>query len=134
MYLTDERREVSESKFPVPLSTSVFTPSELLAAEKWRNVYLRYMRSIVDGEVPDTECEAAKVAYMRGVEILEAQDISKIYRTPQGRVRDDYKKRKRALHAVNALCVYGEPDELGHQEFTMAAAKVGLKSLVENNF
>jgi hypothetical protein len=60
---------------------------------------------------------------MRGVEILEAQDITR-----------KYAKRKRVLHAVNALCVYGELDELGHQEYTMAAAKVGLADLVAKNF
>ena len=131
MYLTDERREVNETRFPSPLPASVFTKAELLAAEKWRNVYLKYLKSIEDGEMPDHECEAAKSEYDRGVRILEAKDESRVYRTEDGKVRDDYKKRKRVLHAVNALCVYGEPDELGHQEFTLAAAKVGLADLAQ---
>lgn len=121
MYLTDERREANESKFPVPLSSSIFTEAELLAAEKWRNVYLGYLRSISDDETPDEKCEAAKAAYMRGVEILESQDLTK-----------PYCKRKRVLHAVNAVCVYGEPDELGDMEFILAAAKIGLADLAKN--
>ena len=124
MYLTDERREANESKFPIPLSTSIFTAFELLAAERWRNAYLAYLKSITDDETPDEKCEAIKSAYMRGVEILEAQDLS----------RKPYCKRKRVLHAVNAICVYGDPDELGNQEFIMAAAKVGLADLVLHNF
>ena len=118
MYLTDDRREFNASKFPSFLPLAYFTSAELLAAEKWRDVYLAYMRSISDDEMPDDKCEAAKVAYMRGLEILESQDLTK-----------PYCKRKRVLHAVNAVCVYGEPDELGHQEFTLAAAKVGLADL-----
>lgn len=121
MYLTDERREFNASKFPSFLPPAYFTAAELLAAEKWRDVYLTYMRSISDDETPDDKCEAAKAAYMRGVEILEAQDLEK-----------PYCKRKRVLHAVNAVCVYGEPDELGHQEFTLAAAKVGLADLAKH--
>lgn len=121
MYLTDERREFNESKFPSFLPLAYFTEAELLAAEKWRNVYLRYMRSIEDVEATDEQCEAAKAEYMRGVVILEAQDLSR-----------PYCKRKRVFHAVNALCVYGEPDELGHQDFTLAAAKVGLADLAKN--
>lgn len=132
MYLTEERREANESKFPVFLSRPFFTEAELLAAEKWRNVYLAYLRSISDDEMPDDKCEAAKAAYLRGVEILEAQDLSRTYRTPDGRLRDDYKKRKRVFHAVNAVCVYGEPDELGDRDFIMAAAKVGLADLAKS--
>jgi hypothetical protein len=134
MYLTDERREYNETRFPSPLPASEFSKSELLAAEKWRNAYLKYMRSIEDEGMPDAECEAAKSAYDRGIEILEAQDLSRTYKTEDGKRREDYKKRKRVLHAVNALCVYGEPDELGHQEYTLAAAKVGLAALASKNF
>lgn len=120
MYLTEERREANESSFPIPLSRSNFTEAELLAAEKWRNVYLDYLRSITDAEMPDEKCEAAKAAYTRGVEILESQDLTK-----------PYCKRKRVLHAVNAVCVYGEPEELGDREYILAAAKVGLADLAK---
>jgi hypothetical protein len=121
MYLTEERREANESKFPVFLSSRYFTDAELLAAEKWRNVYLTYLKSIFDEGMPDDKCEAAKAAYMRGVEILEAEDLSK-----------PYCKRKRVLHAVNAVCVYGEPDELGGRDFILAAAKIGLADLARH--
>jgi hypothetical protein len=122
MYLTDERREDNQSKFPIPLSSSLFTEAELLAAEKWRNTYLAYMRSLEDSDISDERCEAAKSDYMRGIKILEAQDLSK----------KPYCKRKRVLHAVNAVCVYGEPEELGDRDFILAAAKVGLADLARN--
>lgn len=124
MYLTEESRELSAHRGPLPaLADPRFTQAEYIAGEKWRNTYLRYLKSFEDDDMSDEECEAAKSAYMRGVEILEAQDLSK-----------PYCKRKRVLHAVNALCVYGEPDELGHTEFTAAAAKIGLADLVAKNF
>lgn len=122
MYLTDERHEDNQSKFPIPLSSSIFTEAELLAAEKWRNTYLAYVRSIWDDDVPDDKCEAAKAAYMRGVEILEAKNLSK----------KPYCKRKRVLHAVNAVCVYGEPEELGDRDYILAAAKIGLSDLAKS--
>jgi hypothetical protein len=118
MYLTEELREsIWRGALPA-LSSGKFTAAEYRAGEKWRNVYLRYLKSLEDEDMSDEECIEAKAEYMRGVAILEAQDLSK-----------PYCKRKRVLHAVNALCVYGEPDELGHQEFTEAAAKVGLADL-----
>lgn len=95
-----------------------FTQSEMLAAEKWRNTYIRYLKSIYDDSVPEHECAEAKREYLRGLAILEAQDISK-----------PYCKRKRVLHAVNAFCVYGEPDELGDPDKLTAAVKVGLSDL-----
>lgn len=124
MYLTDELRERSFNRDAMPsLASARFTDAEYRAAEKWRNVFLKYLQSLHDDEMSDADCEVARAEYMRGVEILEAQDLTK-----------PYCKRKRVLHAVNALCVYGEPDELGQTEFTEAAAKVGLADLVAKGF
>ena len=36
---------------------------------------------------------------------------------------------KRVFHAVNSIAVYEEPESLGDQEFTIAAAKIGLTAL-----
>jgi hypothetical protein len=118
MYLTEDLREYYPRDAMPALAGSQFTAAEYRAGEKWRNVYLLYLKSLEDEGMTDEQCQDAKDDYMRGVAILEGQDLSK-----------PYCKRKRVLHAVNALCVYGEPDELGHQEFTMAAAKVGLADL-----
>lgn len=95
------------------------TEAEYQAGVKWRNVHAAYMRSITDpDDMSDDDCERAKAAYMRGVKILESQDIS-----------ERYCKRKRVLHAVNALAVFDEPEALGDMAFTVAAAKVGLQAL-----
>jgi hypothetical protein len=124
MYLTQEQREENR-RAPAPdmLKMGGFTPAECLAGERWRTTYLMYLRSLEDDDMPDADCEEAKACYMRGVEILEGQDLSK-----------PYCKRKRVFHAVNAVCVYGEPDELGDHAMINAAAKVGLADLVKHNF
>lgn len=123
MYLPEERREDGGSKFAFQPPDGFFTENELLAAERWRNVYLNYLRSISDEEMPDDQCEAAKIKYMAGLAILEVQDLER-----------PYCKRKRVLHSVNAVCVYGEPEELGDRNYILAAAKVGLRDLVANDF
>lgn len=122
MYLAAERWDDGGGRFAAAIPQGFFTEHELLAAERWRNVYLAYLRTIVE-EYPDHVCEDAKSKYMRGLEILEAQDLSQ-----------RYCKRKRVVHAVNAVCVYGEPDELGDANFVLSAAKVGFADLAKNNF
>lgn len=122
MYLAAERWDDGGGRFAAAIPAGFFTEHELLAAERWRDVYLSYLRTIVD-EYPDHVCESAKSKYMQGLEILEAQDLS-----------ERYCKRKRVVHAVNAVCVYGEPDELGNTEFVLSAAKVGFADLARNNF
>lgn len=85
--------------------------AEYQAGVKWRNVHLAYMRSIMDpDQLSDDECEKAAISYGRGVKILEREG-------------------KRVLHAVNAVAVFDEPEELGDREFTLAAAKIGLQAL-----
>jgi hypothetical protein len=119
MYLTQEQREENR-RAPIadPLTIGGFTEAERLAGERWRNVYLQYLKSLEDDDMSDGDCEIAKAAFMRGIAILEGQDLSK-----------RYCKRKRVVHAVNAVCVYGEPDELGDHKMINAAAKVGLADL-----
>jgi hypothetical protein len=53
-----------------------------------------------------------KRKYMAGVKLLEACG-------------------KRVLHAVNAVAVFEEPEELGDFEFTARAAKTGLAALAQ---
>lgn len=99
---------------------SRFTEAELIAADKWRTTYIRYLYSLEDEDMSDEECELAKSEYMRGIAILEAQDLTK-----------PYCKRKRVVHAVNAFCVYGEPDELGDPVALARVAKIGLADLAQ---
>jgi hypothetical protein len=86
---------------------------------KWRGVYSRWLASIESpDDVSADDAGAAQKAYLRGLEILEAFDNSK-----------KYKKRKRVVHAVNSVCVFEDPEELGDFEYTAAAAKIGLADL-----
>lgn len=91
------------------------------AGDRWRQVYLDYLESIgapspygnSGGSLnafSDERCEALAADFKRGAEILE-------------------KCGKGAFHAVNALAVFGEPDELGNPEKTFERAKRGLAAL-----
>src|SRR5688572_23926776 len=84
--------------------------AEFRAGVKWRLAYGDWIKSIqAPDEMSDEDCEAAKRVYLRGLTILESHDQSK-----------PYKKRKRVLHAVNAVAVFEEPEELGEFEYTLA--------------
>lgn len=98
------------------------TQAEYLAGDAWCKAYLAWIKSIeAPDEMSDEECEAAKAKYLKGLKILEAQDLSR-----------PYCKRKRVVHAVNAIAVYEEPEELGDFEYTLKAARVGLSDLAKN--
>jgi hypothetical protein len=98
------------------------TEAEYQAGVKWRGVYSRWLTSIESpDDVTDEDARSAKKAYLRGLEILEAFDATK-----------KYKKRKRVVHAVNSVCVFEDPEELGDFEYTAAAAKIGLADLARS--
>jgi hypothetical protein len=97
------------------------TRAEYEAGVRWRDVYSGYLKSIGAPEpygnsggsledYTDALCENLAERYKAGVKILEACG-------------------KRVLHAVNAVAVFEEPEELGDFEFTAAAAKKGLAAL-----
>jgi len=95
------------------------TQAEYLAGDKWRNVYLNWISSIESPDsMSDDDCATAKEQYLKGLAILEAHDPTK-----------KYQKRKRVVHAVNAIAVFEDPEELGDFEFTLKAARVGLSDL-----
>lgn len=94
---------------------------EYEAGARWREIYWAYLQSIGApepygnsgdslNEFSDSRCEDLKQKYMTGVKVLESCG-------------------KRVLHAVNAVAVFDEPEELGDFEFTMKAAKIGLDAL-----
>jgi hypothetical protein len=104
------------------------TEAEYLAGVKWRDVFLTYLQSIgapypfcqsVDGggvvtgdpeELSDETCERAAELYKRGVSIL-------------------MERGRRVYHAVNAVAVYEESEELGDHEQTLRSARIGLSEL-----
>jgi hypothetical protein len=105
-------------------SRGQITEAEFQSGLRWRGVYSRWLKSIESpDEVTDSDAEAAQKKYRQGLEILEAFDGS-----------SKYKKRKRVVHAVNSVCVFEDPEELGDFEFTAAAAKVGLSDLAKAGF
>jgi hypothetical protein len=100
------------------------TEAEYQAGVAWRGAYSRWLKSIESPEeVTESDADAAQKKYRRGLEILEAFDGS-----------NTYKKRKRVVHAVNSVCVFEDPEELGDFEFTAKAAKIGLADLVRAGF
>lgn len=85
--------------------------AEYNAGVKWRTTHSAYMHSIMSpDDLSDDDCEKARKAYERGMKILEANG-------------------KRVLHAVNAIAVFDEPEELGDFEYTLTAARIGLSAL-----
>lgn len=85
--------------------------AEYLGGVKWRGVHQAYMHSIQSPEdLTDEQCELAVKAYERGRSIMKSQG-------------------ERVLHAVNAIVVYEDPEELGDYQFTVTAARIGLSAL-----
>lgn len=94
----------------------VITEVEYQAGVKWRTVFSGYLNSIQSpDEVSDDESSAAMRDFERALKLLEGQG-------------------KRVFHALNAVCVYEEPEELGDFEFTSGAAKIGLGVLASKGF
>jgi hypothetical protein len=107
------------------------TEAEYLAGVRWREVYGEYLSAIgapfpfcqspagyglvspATPFMPDEICENLTATYKAGIRILEA-------------------KGKRVRDAVNAICVYDEPEELGDFEYTLKAARIGLADLSRN--
>lgn len=128
MRLTDALRERGGYFSPQDFNTSPIgrlahsgriSRAEYEAGGRWRDVYLGYLKSIGAPEpygsdsldaYPDGLCEELAGEYKAGIKILESCG-------------------KRVLHAVNAIAVFEEPEELGDFEFTARAAKIGLAAL-----
>lgn len=126
MQLTDALRErksfVTQDGNGSPLgrlaATGKISREEYQAGVKWRTVYLGYLQSIGAPQpygsdqidLGDEECEQFASAHKHGCKILNALG-------------------KRVFHAVNAVAVFEESEELGDFEFTAAAAQRGLAAL-----
>jgi hypothetical protein len=101
------------------------TGAEYEAGVRWRESYLGYLVSIGaptpygnGGEsldhYSDQNCNLLSDRHREGIKILE-------------------RCGKRVMHAVNAVAVFEEPEELGDFEFTAAAAKIGLAALARGD-
>lgn len=93
------------------------TEAEYQAGCRWRSIYDTWLRSIgapgyEDQDLDDELCEAIAKAMRTGEAVLK-------------------KLGPRVFHAVNAIAVYEEAEELGDFELTSEAAKVGLAALAE---
>lgn len=109
----DARLECSLGRLRV---RGIITEIEYQAGVKWRTVYANYLNSIQEpDEKTDDECDIAIKAFERGLRILQGEG-------------------KRIFHALNAICVFEEPEELGDFEFTSCAAKKGLFILASRGF
>jgi hypothetical protein len=96
---------------------------EFRAGLEYQRVYLTYLYSIGapqpfgpgrgEIELSDEQCDRIKEQYLARLGILQ-------------------EKGRRVLHAVNAIAVFEEPEELGDSEFTIAAAQVGLAALAKH--
>lgn len=92
------------------------TEPEYQAGVKWRTVYSLYLQAIqAPDEMSEDACDVAHKAFERGLKLLEGQG-------------------KRILHALNAICVFEEPEELGDFEFTSGAARAGMSVLAARGF
>lgn len=102
------------------------TKAEFEAAKVWREVYRDYLASIgvpgytkdLDGlghqiNASDLRCEELKKRVYRGIEEVK-KNVG-----------------RRGLHALNALVVYEEPEELGDFDYTVQAAKVAMSYLAK---
>ncbi len=116
------------------------TEAEYQAGCRWRNIYHDWLRSIgapspspaaVDyGAVSDRQelLGSARGAISAATEDERDEAIAKAFKIGEQVLK---KLGPRVFHAVSAIAVYEEPEELGDFEFTAKAAKVGLAALAE---
>ncbi len=109
------------------------TEREYDAGVRWRNIYHAWLTSIGapspfpsavdssadmvqnlldDSGMDDEACEAFAQSFRAGERVLKNLG-------------------PRVFHAVGAVAVYEEPEELGEFEFTARAAKIGLAALAD---
>ncbi len=115
-----ERRVDDKSPLGRLFQANRITQAEYLAGVRWREVYHSYLFAIESpdpfggdaDQLSDDQCERIEEAFDIGRQILEALG-------------------KRVFHAVSAIVVYEEPEELGDFAFTSSAAQRGLAALAE---
>lgn len=116
------RRQISEAEYE--------------AGCRWRNIYLGWLTSIgAPDPFPDAiDCGGSSSGAQGPLssnpsELDDERDAALAHVTRDG-IKVLKSKGIRVFHAVNAVAVYEEPEELGDFQFTAKAAKIGLGALV----
>jgi hypothetical protein len=110
------------------------TEAEYAAGCRWRTIYHNWLNSIgAPNPFPasvgiGTGGHTQELLDSSGIDDEAAEMIAKAFKTGE---RELKKLGPRVFHAVNAIVVYEEPDELGDFEFTAMAAKKGLAALAQ---
>lgn len=114
------------------------TEREFNAGDQWRNIYFGWLRSIgapnpnpaaIDyGAVRDFDSDSQEVMSDEDSDERD-QAIAQAFRAGEQVLK---KLGPRVFHAVGAIAVYEETEELGDFQFTARAAKIGLAALAEH--
>lgn len=111
------------------------TLAEYEAGCRWRSIYHNWLQSIgapnpfpaaIDWGGSHSEGQAPLSSVSDELDDERAEAIAKAFKSGESTLK---KLGVRVFHAVNAVAVYEEPEELGDFEFTAKAAKKGLAAL-----
>jgi hypothetical protein len=107
------------------------TEKEYDAGVRWRSIYYQWLNSIGapdphSGKMHLEANESSRADLVVSMSDERAESVAKSFK-----MWADVLKRlgPRVFHAVNAIAVYEEPEELGDFKFTAHAAKKGLAAL-----
>ena len=118
----------------------LISQAEYEAGVRWRKIYQDWLHSM---GAPNPFCASPgdpdSISFMGdtpcqmplssdGINDEKAENVAKLFRTGE---RALMRLGRRVFHAVNAVAVYEETEELGDFEFTAYAAKKGLTALAE---
>lgn len=113
------------------------TLAEYEAGCRWRSIYHNWLQSIgapspfpaaIDWGGSHSEGQAPLSLVSDELEEEREMAIAKAFKVGESTLK---KLGVRVFHAVNAITVYEEPEELGDFEFTAMAAKRGLAALAQ---
>lgn len=107
--------------------------AEYQAGCRWRSIYHRWLMSIgapnpFPAAIDFCGSSGRQDPLDDGMTDEQAEEIAKVFRVGERALK---KLGPRVFHAVNAIAVYEEPEELGNYECTAKAAKLGLGALAE---
>jgi hypothetical protein len=110
------------------------TEREYNAGCQWRSIYFNWLHSIgapnPNPAAIDYGAVSSEQGPMSAVDDDERDEaIAKAFKGGEAVLK---RLGPRAFHAVSAIAVYEEPEELGDFQFTARAAKIGLAALAEH--
>lgn len=109
------------------------TEAEYNAGCRWRRIYYDWLMSIgapspFPAAIDLDSVTIAQAPLTDDFDNQRAERAAKAFKTGEKILRA---KGVRVFHAVNAIAVYEEPEELGDWEYTLAAARRGFSALAE---